>query len=37
MTFEAIIMFIISAVFLWGGLILATIHLIRHPEPADDE
>ena len=33
---SALIMMIISIVLLWGGLLLATIHLIRHPDEAED-
>lgn len=36
MNTSAIIMMIISMVFLWGGLILSIIHLMRHPEEIDD-
>ncbi|MCH4244416.1 methionine/alanine import family NSS transporter small subunit [Acinetobacter gerneri] len=36
MNTSAIIMMIISMVFLWGGLILSIIHLMRHPEELDD-
>ncbi len=32
---SAMIMMIISIVFLWGGLSLAILHLIRHPETPD--
>lgn len=32
MNTSAIIMLIISVVLLWGGLILATFHLIKHPD-----
>ncbi|OTG80247.1 hypothetical protein B9T33_10125 [Acinetobacter sp. ANC 5054] len=32
MTTEAIIMLVISTVLLWGGLIVASIHLARHPD-----
>ena len=32
MTTFAIIMLVISTVLLWGGLILATVHLIKHPD-----
>lgn len=36
MNTSAIIMMIISIVFLWGGLSLAVLHLVRHPENLDD-
>ncbi len=36
MNTSAIIMMIISIVFLWGGLLLAILHLTKHPEQADD-
>ncbi len=36
MNTSAIIMMIISILFLWGGLILSIIHLMRHPEEADE-
>ncbi len=36
MNTSAIIMMIISMVFLWGGLILSILHLMRHPEQADE-
>jgi hypothetical protein len=29
---SAIVMMIISIVFLWGGLLLAILHLLKHPE-----
>ena len=29
-------MMVISMVFLWGGLALSIMHLMRHPEEADD-
>ncbi|MBC7297470.1 MAG: methionine/alanine import family NSS transporter small subunit [Demequina sp.] len=34
MTATAITLFVVSALLVWGGLIVATIHLIRHPEVA---
>lgn len=37
MNTSAIIMMVISIIFLWGGLILAILHLVRHPESLDDE
>ena len=36
MNTSAIAMMVISMVFLWGGLILSILHLMRHPEEADD-
>lgn len=35
MTTSAIVMLILSTVLLWGGLILATIHLIKNPDEDD--
>lgn len=32
----AMMMMIISIVLLWGGLILATVHLVKHPDEEDD-
>jgi hypothetical protein len=32
----AITMLLISVILLWGGLILATIHLIKNPDEAED-
>ncbi|RKG34779.1 methionine/alanine import family NSS transporter small subunit [Acinetobacter rongchengensis] len=36
MNTSAIVMMVISMVFLWGGLALSIMHLMRHPEEADD-
>lgn len=36
MNTSAIIMMIISIVFLWGGLLLSVMHLAKHPEETDD-
>lgn len=36
MNTSAIIMMIISILFLWGGLLLAILHLVKHPEEVDD-
>lgn len=36
MNTSAIVMMIISMLFLWGGLILSILHLMKHPEEADD-
>ncbi|OOV79428.1 MULTISPECIES: methionine/alanine import family NSS transporter small subunit [unclassified Acinetobacter] len=35
MNTSALIMMIISMVLLWGGLILASIHLAKHPDEED--
>lgn len=35
MNTSALIMLIISIVLLWGGLILAMIHLSHHPDEED--
>ncbi len=32
MTPTAITLFALSALLVWGGLVVSTIHLIRHPE-----
>lgn len=37
MNTSAIIMMVISILFLWGGLILAILHLVKHPESLDAE
>lgn len=36
MNTSAIIMMILSIFLLWGGLIVATIHLIKNPDEAED-
>ncbi|RKG42805.1 methionine/alanine import family NSS transporter small subunit [Acinetobacter cumulans] len=36
MNTSAMIMMIISMVLLWGGLVLATVHLVKHPDEEDD-
>lgn len=36
MNTSAILMMIISMVFLWGGLALSIRHLIKNPEDLDD-
>lgn len=36
MNTSALIMMIFSMVFLWGGLLLAIRHLVKHPEAMDD-
>lgn len=35
MNTSALIMMIIAIVLLWGGLILATIHLVKNPDEED--
>ncbi|NWK76255.1 methionine/alanine import family NSS transporter small subunit [Acinetobacter cumulans] len=35
MNTSAMIMMIISMVLLWGGLVLATVHLVKHPDEED--
>ncbi|OTG64315.1 methionine/alanine import family NSS transporter small subunit [Acinetobacter silvestris] len=36
MNTSAIVMMIISMLFLWGGLLMAIFHLVKHPESLDD-
>ena len=36
MNTSALIMMIISIVVLWGGLVLAVIHLVKNPEEPED-
>lgn len=36
MNTSALMMMIISIVLLWGGLILAIIHLVKNPDEAED-
>lgn len=36
MSVAAIIMMLISIITVWGGLALALINLVRHPEQDDD-
>lgn len=36
MTNEALGLMLFSMAFLWGGLVLAIIHLMRHPDQEDD-
>ena len=36
MNTSAIVMMIISMVFLWGGLALSILHLMKHPQELDD-
>jgi hypothetical protein len=35
MNTSAIVMMVLSVVLLWGGLILATIHLVKNPDEED--
>ena len=35
MNTSAIVMLVISTVLLWGGLIVASIHLAKHPDEED--
>ncbi|WOE30864.1 MULTISPECIES: methionine/alanine import family NSS transporter small subunit [unclassified Acinetobacter] len=35
MNTSAMIMLILSTLLLWGGLILAVIHLVKHPDEED--
>ena len=36
MNTQALIMLILSISVLWGGLILATIHLVKNPDQPED-
>ena len=36
MNSSAIIMMVISMGFIWGGLALSILHLMRHPEELDE-
>ena len=36
MNTSAIVMMVISMVFLWGGLALSILHLMKHPEELDE-
>lgn len=36
MNTSALVMLILSVSVLWGGLILATIHLVRNPDQPED-
>jgi len=36
-TTTAVVMMIVAMVTVWGGLALAVVNLVRHPEVADDE
>ncbi|WP_445116949.1 methionine/alanine import family NSS transporter small subunit [Acinetobacter sp. WZC-1] len=35
MNTSAIVIMIISMLFLWGGLLMAILHLMKHPEEQD--
>ncbi|PKI90724.1 putative methionine/alanine importer small subunit [Actinomycetales bacterium SN12] len=37
MTTTAVVMMIVAMVTVWGGLALAVVNLVRHPEAAEDE
>ncbi|WP_313479137.1 methionine/alanine import family NSS transporter small subunit [Microbacterium sp.] len=37
MTPTAVVMMIVAMVTVWGGLALAVVNLVRHPEAAEDE
>ncbi len=36
MNTSSIVMMIISMLFLWGGLVLSILHLMKHPEELDE-
>ncbi|WP_081407346.1 methionine/alanine import family NSS transporter small subunit [Acinetobacter sp. A47] len=36
MNTSAIVMMMISMLFVWGGLALSILHLMKHPEELDD-
>ncbi|SPL71150.1 methionine/alanine import family NSS transporter small subunit [Acinetobacter stercoris] len=36
MNTSAIIMMVISMLFVWGGLFLSIVHLMKHPEELDE-
>ncbi len=36
MNTSAIVMMVISMLFVWGGLALSILHLMKHPEELDD-
>lgn len=36
MSNQALFLMVFSMVFLWGGLAMAIIHLLRHPDHEDD-
>lgn len=37
MTPTAVVMMIVAMVTVWGGLALAVVNLVRHPEATEDE
>ncbi|MGX1793098.1 methionine/alanine import family NSS transporter small subunit [Microbacterium sp.] len=37
MTPTAVVMMIVAMVTVWGGLAVAVVNLVRHPEVAEDE
>ncbi|WP_437584311.1 methionine/alanine import family NSS transporter small subunit [Paramicrobacterium sp. CJ85] len=37
MSASAIVMMLISMITVWGGVVVAVVHLMRHPEQPDDE
>ena len=36
MNTSAIVMMVISMLFVWGGLVLSILHLMKNPEEIDD-
>ena len=36
MNTSAIVMMVISKLFVWGGLVLSILHLMKNPEELDD-
>ena len=36
MNASAIVMMVISMLFVWGGLVLSILHLMKNPEELDD-
>ena len=37
MNTSAMVMMIFSVLLLWGGLVFATLHLVKHPDEPEDE
>ena len=37
MNTSAIVMMVISMLFVWGGLVLSILHLMKNPEELDDD
>lgn len=37
MSGAAIVMMVVALVLVWGGLVVALLHLRRHPEEADED